>query len=68
MLLYSTENPDLRVDFAKAIFQAMPRDGGLYMPVDLSPLSKPFWDKVSALTLGDIGVEITNMADGIAHG
>ena len=59
MQLYSTNDPSLRVDFAEAVFRALPRDKGLYMPVILEPLPDAFWRKLPTLALPDIGYEIT---------
>lgn len=59
MQLYSTNDPTLRVDFAEAVFQALPRDKGLYMPVEIGRLPAAFWRELSALSLADIGYEIT---------
>ena len=59
MQLYSTNDPSLRVEFAEAVFQALPRDKGLYMPVVLEPLPEAFWRQLPDLSLPDIGYEIT---------
>lgn len=39
MQLYSTNNPTLRVSFQEAVFNSMPADKGLYMPVAIPDLS-----------------------------
>jgi len=57
--LYSTNDPNLRVDFATAVFQALPKDRGLYMPVDIPQLPPSFWDKLPELSLSQIGIAIT---------
>ena len=59
MKLYSTNNPKLRVDFAEAVFQALPGDGGLYMPEHLSVMPDEFWRKLPDFTLTDIAVEVS---------
>lgn len=59
MKLYSTNNPALRADFAEAVFQALPADNGLYMPVDIPKLSVEFWRKLPTLSLAEIGYEMT---------
>jgi len=57
--LYSTNDPTLRADFRDAVFQALPPDNGLYMPVDLQPLPQRFWDRLPTSSIGDIGVAVT---------
>ena len=59
MKLYSTNDPSLRADFAEAVFQALPADKGLYMPVDLVPLPDTFWRKLPGMAIADIGVAVT---------
>ncbi len=39
MQLYSTNNKALRVSFKEAVFNSMPKDKGLYMPVEIPNLS-----------------------------
>ena len=56
--LYSTNAPDTRVSFEEAVFQALPKDRGLYMPVDLAPLPDAFWRRLPSMSLPDIGVAI----------
>lgn len=59
MKLYSTNDTTLRVDFATAVFQALPKDRGLYMPVDIPRLPSSFWSDLPKLTLAEIGIAIT---------
>lgn len=59
MQLYSTNDPSLRVDFAEAVFRALPRDRGLYMPVTIPRLPAAFWQNLPQLSLADIGYEMT---------
>ena len=60
MQLYSTNDPTLRVDFAEAVFRALPRDRGLYMPVEIPRLPEAFWRALPGLTLPEIGFAITS--------
>ena len=59
MKLYSTNDTSLRVDFETAVFQALPKDRGLYMPVDLKPLPAEFWSELPGLTIADIGLAVS---------
>ena len=59
MLLHSTNDASLRADFATAVFQALPTDGGLYLPVDVQPLPSTFWRKLPTLGLPEIAAAIT---------
>ena len=59
MKLYSTNDTTLRVDFATAVFQALPKDLGLYMPVDIPQLPASFWKELPNLSLAEIGIAIT---------
>ena len=58
MELYSTNDASARVSFEEAVFQALPRDKGLYMPTSLMPLPQEFWRKLPELTLPEIGLAI----------
>ena len=51
MKLYSTNNHNLKVDFATAVFNSMPLDKGLYMPVNIPQLEKDFIDHIEDYTL-----------------
>jgi len=57
--LYSTNDTTLRADFATAVFQALPKDRGLYMPVDIPRLPDSFWGNLQSLSLAEIGIAIT---------
>lgn len=54
MKLYSTNNPDLRVSFQEAVFNSMPIDKGLYMPVEIPELDPEFIDHIEKYTLPEI--------------
>ncbi|MEM8582901.1 MAG: threonine synthase [Bacteroidota bacterium] len=58
MELYSTNNPDLRAGLSEAIFQALPPDRGLYMPLEITPLSASFFDKLSSMPMAEMGFRI----------
>ncbi|RYD87768.1 MAG: threonine synthase, partial [Sphingobacteriales bacterium] len=42
MKLYSTNNTAASVSFKEAVFNSMPQDKGLYMPVAIPRLSEEF--------------------------
>lgn len=54
MLLYSTNDPALRVPFRQALFTSQPADRGLYMPVDLPRLPASFWAALPTLSFPQI--------------
>ncbi|RYG19420.1 MAG: threonine synthase [Chitinophagaceae bacterium] len=67
MQLYSTNNKALRVSFKEAIFNSMPQDKGLYMPVQIAKLDQVFIDTLEQHSLSEIAYQIasTLLADEI---
>ncbi|MEL6669335.1 MAG: threonine synthase, partial [Bacteroidota bacterium] len=60
MKLYSTNNPDLRVGLSEAVFQALPPDRGLYMPLEIIPLPDSFFLEMPNLSMAKMGFRICN--------
>ena len=60
MKLYSTNNQNLKVDFATAVFNSMPLDKGLYMPVNIPQLDAAFIDNIEKYTLPEIAFEVAS--------
>jgi len=58
MKLYSTNNHDLRMDFQSAVFNSMPEDKGLYMPVTIPVLDPEFIAHLDRYTLPEIAYEV----------
>jgi threonine synthase len=58
MKLYSTNNPSIRVDFKEAVFNSMPQDKGLYMPVNIPVLPQKFIDNLDQYTLPEIAFTV----------
>lgn len=58
MQLYSTNNHDLRVNFREAVFNSLPADNGLYMPVDIPVLPKEFITNLPGYSFQEIAFEI----------
>ncbi len=54
MKLYSTNDLSSRVDFKDAVFNSMPQDNGLYMPVSIPALPQDFIDNLGDYTLPQI--------------
>ncbi|MFD2148386.1 threonine synthase [Mucilaginibacter antarcticus] len=54
MKFYSTNNTDLRVSFKEAVFNSMPQDKGLYMPVEIPRLDDKFINNLDGYTLPEI--------------
>jgi len=60
MKLYSTNNRDLKVDFQSAVFNSMPQDKGLYMPVAIPVLDDEFLQHLDQYTLPEIAYTIAS--------
>ncbi|PWG80968.1 threonine synthase [Pararcticibacter amylolyticus] len=58
MKLYSTNSPERTVDFKEAVFNSMPQDKGLYMPVEIPKLDAGFIDKIESCSLKEIAYEV----------
>ncbi|HAL82838.1 MAG TPA: threonine synthase [Mucilaginibacter sp.] len=58
MKLYSTKNPSTRVSFKEAVFNSMPQDKGLYMPVNIPRLDDQFLNNLDKYTLPEIAFHI----------
>ena len=61
MKLYSTNNRDLNVDFATAVFNSMPLDKGLYMPAHIPDLDREFIDNIDKFTLSQIAYKVASL-------
>ncbi len=59
MELYSTNDPSSRVSFQEAVFTALPKDNGLYLPVSVEPLPQEFWRKLPESNLRQISIDVT---------
>lgn len=60
MKLYSTNNKNLRVSFQEAVFNSMPQDKGLYMPVEIPRLPQSFIANIENYTLQEIAFTIAS--------
>lgn len=60
MQLYSTNNKDLNVSFKEAVFNSMPQDKGLYMPVQIPRLDQDFIDHIEQYSLPEIAYQIAS--------
>jgi len=58
MNFYSTNNPSHQVSFKEAVFNSMPQDKGLYMPVSVPRLDDEFLNNLDAYTLPEIALHI----------
>jgi threonine synthase len=67
MFFYSTNNPDLRVDFREAVFRGLPEDNGLFMPEEIAALPAGFVAHLPERSFQEIGFAIaqTLMGDSI---
>ncbi len=61
MKFYSTNNHDLRVDFQSAVFNSMPLDKGLYMPVEIPVLDEKFIENLDKYTLPEIAYRVASV-------
>jgi threonine synthase len=60
MKLYSTNNHDLKIDFQTAVFNSMPQDKGLYMPVEIPVLDQDFIQHLDQYTLPEIAYQVAS--------
>ncbi len=58
MKLYSTNNSSTRVSFKEAVFNSMPQDKGLYMPVEILRLDDKFINNLDGYTLPEIAFHV----------
>lgn len=59
MILYSTLNPSLRKPFQEAVFNSLPEDRGLYMPVEIPRLDPLFIRNLGQYSLPEIALEVS---------
>jgi threonine synthase len=59
MILYSTNNKDLRVPFKEGVFNSLPADKGLYMPVTIPVLDPEFIADLHKYTLPEIAFKVS---------
>lgn len=60
MQFYSTNNPSTRVSFKEAVFNSLPQDKGLYMPVAIPRLDDRFISNLDQYTLPEIAFHVAN--------
>lgn len=60
MKLYSTNNKSLNVSFQEAVFNSMPQDKGLYMPVEIPKLDQEFIDHIEQYSLTEIAYQVAS--------
>ena len=60
MILFSTKNPDFRVDIKRAVLEGLPPDNGLYMPTNIPVLPDDFWENAESASFKEL-------AFGVAH-
>jgi threonine synthase len=60
MQLYSTNNPELRVDFKEALFKGLPDDNGLFMPCNIPALPETFIQNLPNYTFPEIAFTVAN--------
>ncbi|MFK7909927.1 MAG: threonine synthase [Akkermansiaceae bacterium] len=60
MRLYSTNNPDLCVDFGEAVLRSLPADNGLYMPEQIPQLDAAFWNSWKGLTFPEMSFRVVS--------
>lgn len=59
MILYSTNNKDLRVPFKEGVFNSLPADKGLYMPVNIPVLDPEFIADLHKYSLPEIAFRVS---------
>lgn len=59
MKLYSTNNSKNRVDFKQAVFQSLPEDNGLFMPLSLEKIDQDWLDSIENYSFRDIAKRVS---------
>jgi len=59
MILYSTNNKDLRVPFKEGVFNSLPADKGLYMPVNIPVFDPEFIADLHKYSLPEIAFMVS---------
>ncbi len=67
MKFYSTNSPAVHVPFKEAVFNSLPQDKGLYMPVSIPKLDPAFLANLAKYSLPEIAFEVarTMLSDAI---
>ena len=60
MQFYSTNNPSLRVEFQEAVFNSLPADNGLYMPVNIPVLDVEFLQNIDHYSITEIAFKVAH--------
>ncbi|WP_313375237.1 threonine synthase [Chishuiella sp.] len=58
MKLYSTNNADNIVGFQEAVFQSLPKDKGLYMPIELPVMSEDWLNSFENFSFQEIAKDV----------
>src|SRR6201996_3603446 len=58
MQFYSTNNTSTRTSFKEAVFNSMPQDKGLYMPVEIPRLGDKFLQHLDEYSLPEIAFNV----------
>lgn len=61
MRFYSTNNPGNTVSAQQALFQSLPADRGLYMPVSIPTLDRALLDKLTRQPLNTVAYELSRL-------
>jgi threonine synthase len=64
MKYYSTRDKNNLVDFSTAVLDGLAKDGGLFMPVTIPPLSSSFVKDIEKVSFQEIGFEIARRFSG----
>lgn len=59
MHFLSTNNPDLRVSLGEAVLKGLPKDNGLFMPLEIEPLSEAFWAGARHMPFAELAFSMT---------
>ena len=60
MKLYSTKNLNLIVNLREAVMSGLPKDNGLYMPLNIPHLEKEWLNKLSSFSFKEIAYKIAS--------
>ncbi|MEO0472171.1 MAG: threonine synthase [Bacteroidota bacterium] len=60
MQLFSTNSPQQSVSLRQAVLEGLPKDNGLYMPKQISPLPKSFFQALPSLSFPELSFQVAH--------
>ena len=69
MKFYSTKHQVEPVELKQAVLESLPADNGLYMPEEITPLPKDFFEQASSMSFAEMAFEFAKvlLQDSVPH-